>query len=1321
MLNESYEDDGAGSGAASLAGYEYQADVSVWLALDLVLANRWTEELVLEPASQEDLEADLGEFVPGPMATGAKLDSYRLIVQAKLRNGDAWTAKGIERLLQHGEDRVSAAERLKDPAARYLLVTSAAINGAARKLGVRRAGTWPREMPPSIAKALPAGAAGRVAVVANQDPERLQWEIQRLLTESFRVPFAHREACHRRLRDEARSRMTRAGGARWTRQELEQLIRQFEGYFASAPELEHYVHPTNWQDLRTLMRERHAALIIGQSGTGKSLATKKLYEELRQEIPGLSRVSIPADASGPQRIRDDRTQPPVLYDIEDPWGKIAFIPERRIWNAQLADFFSGSRPDRLFVATSRADVAESAEDALEMARRWRFVLETEHYGPEERRRLFRTRIASLPPRLHPLARASEEQVLEDLATPLEIQKFFDALLTMEADRAEISIGSAIARAHRNALERTVVDQIGEREDVHAATVLWCLLKTDDRLDRKFLRELEELLAEAKPEFEKGVSPLVDFFVAARNLRQVDSVVSYYHPRVEAGIEKAMLRKELVAKKTIRVVIDSLVKLGETGSPRHIESAARLVAAIAGHENLCTAASAAAQNQIDAWLAAELGGPRPAYDEALRLAAMVGSPRSNVSEVARFLLHRPQRDFHGLFDWGVPAHDETWYERMRPDPLTRVVMENFVTDVLPSDVSVVYTGFADAVERLSDGLTPAFLKAAGAVVDYGVISNSDAIAEGAVKDLVGFEAIVDMAVSILTPTEAQRQSEAELHLEIVNGEYSEDYEEYLASNDDGFTADQFLMTYVNRVRETVGWEQLVRHRHHGKLRRYWLRALEKCATRDPAEVAAAVDAAYDTADEDLVWDLLYSAWNNDFAAVLRRRLVHGIADDRAGGNALACAIVHLRDELPFIFDELEAAANTVRLVGLAVDLADLEGKTYLAADKDFTGLVDEAALLLPEPYRDVFRIARALATRARPTVSETARTLIDGLRTQNQRLRVFRLQVDEHAWLAVEDDVRWLLANADSDDAALEAVEAAIRHDMPEVATALRHRFAHVAARALESIAAPLPAPLPEDLLALARAKASPVRRALVRILSDKPHRAHLPSLLFLTEDKWTSASAYDEDNEEYPIARIAVSAISKLDQLDTDTSKMLLIIGVNSRDPVLRKEIFNLLARTAGTGMHERLLALAVKPGREKIALAAAKALIASAEQIAPSVVTAVSAHAVEARSQPVALLLLALLADRGALDQVLAVAESLAKNERRRVFLLFLIWLLLDRDCASANRIGEMFPTNHPAAAWALAGGGEEIDEHILDDLGDQPSIDSVKRLMSARTRAAA
>ena len=149
-----------GSGRDSLAGYEYQMDVSVWLALDLLLASKQAHELVLEPSSQEDLESQLEDYEPSYATSSVPLKSYLLVAQAKLRSGDAWTVAGIKALLKYGgKGRKSAAERLADPDIRYLLVTSAPLNGKAKGLKIRRPGVWPKacEMPVSIRNALPPG------------------------------------------------------------------------------------------------------------------------------------------------------------------------------------------------------------------------------------------------------------------------------------------------------------------------------------------------------------------------------------------------------------------------------------------------------------------------------------------------------------------------------------------------------------------------------------------------------------------------------------------------------------------------------------------------------------------------------------------------------------------------------------------------------------------------------------------------------------------------------------------------------------------------------------------------------------------------------------------------------------------------------------------------------------------------------------------------------------------------------------------------------------------------------------------------------------
>jgi hypothetical protein len=271
-------------------------------------------------------------------------------------------------------------------------------------------------MPQAIKNTLPT-APGRVAIIGNQDEERLVTDIQRLLTESFRVPTARWRDCWHKLREEARIRISRAGSGRWKREELEHIIREYDGYIASSPELELFVHPTNWSDLRELMRNRHAILIIGQSGTGKTLATSKLYEELREEIPGLARVKI---TKGPQQLRDDTTLSPVLYDIEDPWGRFDFDPDSQPWNDQLARSFSHATHDRLIVATTRLDVAQSS-GIRDSVKPWSISLEAEHYGNQERMKLYKTRIDRLPRELQALAKQAAKTVLAELRTPTKYE------------------------------------------------------------------------------------------------------------------------------------------------------------------------------------------------------------------------------------------------------------------------------------------------------------------------------------------------------------------------------------------------------------------------------------------------------------------------------------------------------------------------------------------------------------------------------------------------------------------------------------------------------------------------------------------------------------------------------------------------------------------------------------------------------------------------------------------------------------------------------------------------------------------------------------
>lgn len=143
--------------------------MSVWLTLGLLLAIKIAQSIELEPATEEDIEAELIESEPGRLVTTVSAEGYKFVVQATLRGSDAWTVADINALLKHGGARlVSAARRLADPDVRYLLITSAALNGKTRGMRVDRAGSWPKlsEMPATTISSLPAKADGRVGTGA---------------------------------------------------------------------------------------------------------------------------------------------------------------------------------------------------------------------------------------------------------------------------------------------------------------------------------------------------------------------------------------------------------------------------------------------------------------------------------------------------------------------------------------------------------------------------------------------------------------------------------------------------------------------------------------------------------------------------------------------------------------------------------------------------------------------------------------------------------------------------------------------------------------------------------------------------------------------------------------------------------------------------------------------------------------------------------------------------------------------------------------------------------------------------------------------------
>jgi hypothetical protein len=163
----------------------------------------------------------------------------------------------------------------------------------------------------------------------------LDLEINDILPSLLRVPQSRQAECRSRLRDEARRRVHGTGPGVWTREDLLSVIRGSGGYLASAPQLEAFVPPANYQALSDLLERRNGLVITGPSGTGKTWTALALVDQARQRhsAPEIIQVNV---NNGPSSMRTLIDTGPKLFYVEDPWGQYSLRGWRRRLDRAIA-------------------------------------------------------------------------------------------------------------------------------------------------------------------------------------------------------------------------------------------------------------------------------------------------------------------------------------------------------------------------------------------------------------------------------------------------------------------------------------------------------------------------------------------------------------------------------------------------------------------------------------------------------------------------------------------------------------------------------------------------------------------------------------------------------------------------------------------------------------------------------------------------------------------------------------------------------------------------------------------------------------------------
>ncbi|MFT4279628.1 MAG: hypothetical protein QM576_25060 [Rhodopseudomonas sp.] len=1308
---------------AALAGYDYQLDVSILAALRILFVTKSASRVTLEPANSDDIEVELEEDDPGYVETQAELGANsRLIMQVKLRSGDLWSPAAFKRLLTHGKRRTPAKDHLADPDARYLLVTNADVSREARSLLVEDFEERPGHeiLPDELRLILPDSSEGRVAIYAGLTPKLLEYEIEHILTAILRVPKDRQRICLDMLREEAKARMRGTSPGVWAYNDLLGTIRSHGGFLASAAELEAFVEPTNFPDMIRQLEKKHAVVIAGSSGTGKTMAARALCDQARKRNGALDIVVVNPN-SDPSSIRQLVQTGPKLFYLEDPWGQNSLRTGSETWTEQLPRMLRAARGDNQFVVTSRSDMMRGAQ-AVEGLAPWSIELEADRYLNGRYTQIYDKRMDLLPPDLQAKALSFKRGVLCELEKPLELDLFFANILSGrgEGENDGQWLRRLIDLAHRDAVEVMVDRYLTHADTTGQSAAIWGVLAARGSFDRMQLVALMRSLRIVAPKLSNGLDKLIDTMIAGRHLRQPTTSVAFAHPSVRAGFERRLTTDLFRYEPAFAALLTALTTLPQSHTEWGMETAARLIdegrRLVGGFEGgaFTFEVPAAAQTAIDGWLEATLVDPAADFPKVLQLASDVGSTASNPSELARWLLTSVQRG-GAIFDerWKAPTFSDAWYDRISQDPRSFPIAARFVRDQLSDERGSYGPGFPAALDRIATGLEGAYLHAARRLVGKGFGWNIKAVVTGALRDLAAFKSVFEEALDDLGVDEAKRAENAELWRRIIDGECDYGFEEYYTSghDDDGYASSIIVELYVKAVRAAGDWNELAAHNRAAEFGLYWARAIrdtDAVVALSLEELSAMFAAARAGGHEDEAWDALRKHWHPNFREKLKQVLSSDISEQGARQAAMACGMIVDQSLLAEAFDASPTAASRVAF------LCDLIGARSLCSKLQKVGMPRLIQALDP-PHREIGRALCLGAPRAAPLSNHAVDLLKQTAETAPPRILSEIIPFLIKAGDAPAEPIRrWLNETDDKDLAQAAASSAVAIGDRKAITMALLHPRADARVVALEFLAGTADLPFSPSILERATDRGRRVRQALVLALSEKPHPEHLPILLRLTDDTWSDADPSFNESDSFPIAQKAVEALTAYAPLSDEISNQLIKLATATTDRALGAECLQVAAGHGSAATRMKIRAIFEDRDRGWLRLDALNALVI-ADTIEIEVLNSLTAKRIVKLGAALAPSAVVLVCRHAPLEIAVNLCERMAESNADRSLAVLGAYFIHHRAPDIANTILELLPQGHPARGLF---GGEDglLPASVLDGLGDIRRQRWVQRWMGDR-----
>lgn len=1205
-------------GNRGFSGYEYQIGVSVWVALDLILAKGGTDEIEIEPRSEEDLQAAVKDPEVASLGLVAQGAQVHLNLQAKTRSGSPWSTTAIADVLlgkhsevsDQGKGRIRPLPMLEaDPQSCYIFVSNEASASGLRPHEGVHLFDFPEvdKLPPharaGYSAAEQASLAPRIVLLTGVTREVLGARIGTLLAQHGHVPVSKHGECLRDLREAVRQRIMGAHGGRWTRTELIEVLTRHGGSVAPTRDMDHYVRPKSYDAIKAQLDTGHAVVIAGPSGTGKTLTADILELDLRGGKPPFDVIG---EEHGPGYIRSNLTRAdPILFHLRDPWGGNRLTPRADRWSGELSKLLDNASPGRKFLVTSRSDVLQSAGRELEKELRSYIVsIEVEDYGDERLAEIYDGISVDLTGHAKKLAMQHRQSALSALARPYEVKRFLVALSREDGEKPR-KVDQILADSQIEAISGVIADQIGA-DGAEAAAAIWAMLSARGAVARDVFAKFGRRLRTADPNLKPDVDGLIDFLVAGQNLRQDGTALAFHHPRVEDGLRIAFMRRPRDAEYLLSTAVDILLAWDRSGQDWGSETGLNVLRASAKVEGIELGLSQPTAQRLDQHLeTVALSAEKPTdFEGALRDLAVFGSEDHPPARLARILIEGGPEAEDVVFreGWRAPPLSEDGMSALRNDCRTRPIIERFIREVLPFSHRDYHLELIPLLDSLVPGFGDAFWDALDSIAGPGgPHDNIEVIVTGA---LTGDAPDYERAIERFARSEADADAwmkgfadelyQAEEHVDDADAAdhvIDEPGERYFNAREG-----MKVVVRLRRQREGVSW--IVGHPHQNSL----FHALaEQIGDRSQSQPTAELKLLLAHGDDwvrQQVWSAAARNWDDSLSGLLvdelartdigsasqRRQLIE-VAAAHGNGDplpdlALASARVGFARRLELLYDvittkleddpkgEEQATARRARAARMSESFSDSERELANTLLEILSGgEIRNAASRLSESACEL---------------------LVETLATASIDLAGSLVCLAAGAGVNIDDTAARLLLTDDAadGDAAIQALEIAGGAEFrTKLQSALKHKRYPVRRAAFRLLAIDATAEEKVELVAVADDQSADVRLAFAEAMKEYQWPEAINALVKLLCDQRNFASHAGAGStwSKYNVARAAAHALEAYKVLPDEVIYALLETAqAGGPDPFVGCAALSALAGRDDPRIAPALLSALASPGLDR-------------------------------------------------------------------------------------------------------------------------------------------